>query len=115
MRIRRSTQCARAYCGCTRIEISQVIGNVWAILHDPIAFPEPHVFRPERYLDSSTSSPEIIFGYGGRICPGRLLAKATAWLAMTNLLAVFHVERAMDEGGNIIDPDDVSYTAGVVW
>lgn len=94
---------------------SIVIGNTYAILHDPAAFPDPHEFRPERYLDPSTRSPDIIFGYGGRACPGRYLAKTTTWLAIANLLATFHVERAVDEYGNYIDPDDVSDTSGVVW
>lgn len=94
---------------------SIVIGNTYALLHDPVAFPEPDVFRPERYLDPATRSPDPIFGYGGRLCPGRFLAKATTWLTIANLLATFHIESALDENGNLIQPDDVSYTDGVVW
>lgn len=94
---------------------SIVIGNTYAILHDPVAFPEPEVFRPERYLDPSTRSPDLIFGYGGRICPGRFLAKATTWLAIANLLATFNIEKALDTNGNPIELDDLSYTDGVVW
>ncbi|KAF8880684.1 cytochrome P450 [Infundibulicybe gibba] len=31
---------------------SIVIGNTWAILHDPEEFPQPEKFRPERYLNA---------------------------------------------------------------
>ena len=93
---------------------SVVIGNTYAILHDPVAFPDPHVFRPERYLDPSTRAPDGIFGYGGRACPGRFLARSNTWLAVANMLAAFHIEKAVDEHGDLIDPDDRSETAGTV-
>lgn len=64
---------------------SIVMGNAWAILHDPEAYPEPEKFKPERYLkkgadgewvwDSTVRDPRVAcFGFGRRICPGRWLA-----------------------------------------
>ncbi|KAI0086792.1 cytochrome P450 [Irpex rosettiformis] len=98
---------------------SIVISNLHAIMHDPVAFPEPNVFRPERYLEdagkpTSTRSSDGVFGYGGRVCPGRYLTKSNTWLAVASILATFDIEKATDEDGCVIEPDDVGATSGVV-
>lgn len=46
-------------------------GDYRGILQDPVEYPEPHHFKPERYLPKDESkmprSPEkVIFGYGKR-------------------------------------------------
>lgn len=55
-----------------------VWANIWAILNDPRVFPEPEVFRPERYLEirdgewrlrqlTREEDPmQIAFGFGRR-------------------------------------------------
>ncbi|PPQ72181.1 hypothetical protein CVT24_002393 [Panaeolus cyanescens] len=49
-----------------------VIGNGWAILHDPEAFTEPDEYIPERYLKNGKLNPTVrdpntaAFGYGRR-------------------------------------------------
>ncbi|KAH9970769.1 cytochrome P450 [Russula compacta] len=55
-----------------------IIPNSWAILRDPATYPEPDVFRPERFLDPGGNlhdDPTLVsgFGYGKRICPGDTL------------------------------------------
>lgn len=53
---------------------STILANLWAIHHDPEFFPDPDVFRPERYLDGGSPYPQkhghSAFGWGRRICPG---------------------------------------------
>lgn len=43
------------------------------------------------------------FGYGRRICPGRYFALDTLFSAISNLLAVFTIEKALDENGEAIE------------
>jgi hypothetical protein len=51
-----------------------------AILHDENVYPDPHTFKPERWLtasgqlDPNAKEPLAFFGYGRRLCPGRHLA-----------------------------------------
>ncbi|XP_040382179.1 cytochrome P450 78A5-like [Oryza brachyantha] len=68
--------------------------NMWAIAHDAAVWPEPEVFRPERFAEEDVSvlgsdlrlAP---FGAGRRACPGRMLALATAHLWLAQLLHAF--------------------------
>ncbi|KAI0259889.1 cytochrome P450 [Gloeopeniophorella convolvens] len=88
---------------------SVVIGNVWGILHDPVAFPEPERFIPERWLaPGAPAFPEIAFGFGRRECPGRFMARATIWATIVEMLAAF--EMAPVENGLL----EEEYSSGVV-
>jgi len=75
-----------------------VIGNVWEILHDPVLYPEPDSFKPERFLnpDGSLRDDPILtsaFGFGKRICPGRFFVDDTFFIVVASLLSVFNVEK----------------------
>lgn len=77
---------------------STVVGNIWcvifspnqnfahpsyrAILHDETVFPDPLAFKPERFLDSKVDFPEMVFGFGRRICPGMYLARESGMLSV---------------------------------
>ncbi|PIN14001.1 Cytochrome P450 CYP2 subfamily [Handroanthus impetiginosus] len=62
--------------------------NMWAIAHDPMIWPDPSTFKPERFMEAEFSimgsdlrlAP---FGSGRRACPGKALGLATVhkWLA----------------------------------
>ncbi|KAF8505027.1 cytochrome P450 [Hysterangium stoloniferum] len=88
---------------------SIVIPNSRSILHDPQLYPEPHLFRPERFLEGSdgrTSNDPAsngAFGYGRRICPGRNLGDASVWIAVASILSVFDISKAVGECGMQID------------
>jgi cytochrome P450 len=107
------------------------MGNVWygicpipfalastirrAILHDPEMYPEPDVFKPERFLNQDGTSREdpvlaSTFGFGKRICPGRHFVEATLFILVASLLSVFNIEKSSANGG----PDVYSFTGTAI-
>ncbi|KIK54563.1 hypothetical protein GYMLUDRAFT_177015, partial [Collybiopsis luxurians FD-317 M1] len=75
---------------------SIVIGNSWAIMHDAQLYPSPFQFLPERYLKQqdvrlNPDPRKFAFGYGRRICPGRLLVDDTLYIAAVTILALFDI------------------------
>jgi len=67
------------------------------ILHDPVAYPEPFKFNPDRFYpapgkDGLNPDPrQYNFGFGRRICPGRYFAMDATWSVIVNVLAAFDV------------------------
>lgn len=51
---------------------SLVIGNIWAILRDETMYPDPHAFKPERWVGDRKEDDErldprnYVFGFGRR-------------------------------------------------
>ena len=94
---------------------------------DETVYKEPTRFWPERYLPEHGEPPPTasIFGLGRRqafpldttlvsamtlnprrICPGRLLAEASLWIATTTILATFDIVPAKDSMGRALIPDE---------
>ncbi|KAI0697627.1 cytochrome P450 [Cerioporus squamosus] len=96
-----------------------LIPNVWACMHDPEIYENPHEFRPERFikdgqLDAGARDPyEYVFGFGRRsvrltgpttadtrstprfrICPGRHYAEGVVFINLASILHVFDVGAA---------------------
>ncbi|KAJ7339879.1 cytochrome P450 [Mycena albidolilacea] len=88
---------------------SIILGNTWAIFHDEALYPEPFEFRPERFLsaaqpDRINPDPVMGFGYGRRACPGQYVALDSVWIAVASILAVFHLTKAVEDDGKVIEP-----------
>ncbi|RAL12933.1 cytochrome P450 monooxygenase fmaG [Aspergillus homomorphus CBS 101889] len=90
---------------------SQILPNIWAFLHDPKTYPDPSSFKPERFLASENHTPErdphlLAFGFGRRVCPGRTVADATAYLTIAQSLAVFNFGKPIKDGKEVdLKPD----------
>jgi cytochrome P450 len=88
------------------------VNFVRAILHDPVMYPDPDSFKPERFinLDGSLRQDPVLttlFGLGKRICLGRHLADATIFIVIASLLSVFNIEKGNNTNGT---PDDYPFT-----
>jgi len=86
-----------------------IVGNTWAILHDPNVYSDPHRFNPERFMGTdekhhfSAADPlSVSFGYGRRACPGRFMADAQVWITIACILSVFDISPALDANGRPI-------------
>ncbi|KAI0334223.1 CyP450 monooxygenase [Cubamyces sp. BRFM 1775] len=86
-----------------------VLANVWSILHDPTAYPDPDIFRPERFLEDGDGAPaevldpgSIMFGFGRRVCPGRHFAEDTLFIYIASILHVYDILPARDAHGEPI-------------
>ncbi|KAI0708472.1 cytochrome P450 [Earliella scabrosa] len=95
-----------------------LIENVWGMLHDEMVYPDPFAFRPERWKDITRADfdkhpQNVVYGYGRRVCPGRLLADRLGFLAITSILSLFDISPAYDEIGNRIIPE-VEQTDGSI-
>jgi cytochrome P450 len=66
-------------------------------MHDPVIFPEPERFYPERWLSPDAPTyPNPAFGFGARRCPGRLFTHASMWSMIVGILATFDITRTED-------------------
>jgi cytochrome P450 len=89
-----------------------------AILNDPCIYPEPDVFKPERFLnpDGSPREDPILasaFGFGRRICPGRHFAEATLFITVASLFSVFNIRKGQCAEG-ATEPFAYSFTGSLV-
>jgi cytochrome P450 family 135 len=51
-----------------------LLGCTYLMHHDPTLFPDPHRFRPERFLDAHPRGSWLPWGGGRKTCPGRHVA-----------------------------------------
>ncbi|PYH85331.1 cytochrome P450 [Aspergillus uvarum CBS 121591] len=92
---------------------SIILPNVWAFMHDPSTYHDPMTFMPERFLFLEGQSPELdprkmVFGFGRRLCPGRILAESSIFIIVAQFLAVFEVktrQKSQDENHKQVTPE----------
>ncbi|KAL4972955.1 cytochrome P450 [Aspergillus desertorum] len=72
---------------------SLIMPNIWAFTHDASIYNDPSKFNPSRFIgDTPEADPsDLTFGFGRRICPGRLLADSSIFLTIAQSLAVFKI------------------------
>ncbi|KAG9088142.1 hypothetical protein FRC06_002218, partial [Ceratobasidium sp. 370] len=63
-----------------------VIGNIWAISHNPDVYEDPESFNPDRYLDPNVPAPPT-FGFGRRTPNGPLMSAAYPLLNSLGVIA----------------------------
>jgi len=83
---------------------TRLLVNVWKLHNDPKIWPNPHEFKPERFLtthkdvDVRGNHFELIpFGSGRRMCPGVSLALQVLQYVVSVLLQGFDIKRPSDE------------------
>jgi hypothetical protein len=76
-------------------------------------------FKPERFLATAENdftpavdSRTFIFGFGRRICPGRLVADNAVFMTIAQTLAVFNISKPV-ENGKVVEPK-IAFTPGLV-
>lgn len=77
--------------------------NLWKIHRDTVVWPDPMVFKPERFLtthnnvDVRSHKFEMLpFGGGRRACPGASYALQIIHLTMATLLQAFEISTSSD-------------------
>ncbi|KAG9313182.1 cytochrome P450 [Chiua virens] len=85
-----------------------VIGSHWAISRDPVAFPDPDTFDPQRWLTEDgtikTDMRFYTFGFGRRVCPGQHVANRSLYMNIALLLWSF---RILQKPEALIDTEQV--------
>ncbi|THH07084.1 hypothetical protein EW145_g3633 [Phellinidium pouzarii] len=95
-----------------------IYANIWAMQRDPLEYPEPEKFIPERWMPSDGKRTPLDvyktqFGFGRRTCPGKHFAANSIFIDIASILAAFNIEMASDENGAQIIPV-VDYVEGFV-
>lgn len=83
---------------------------------DPAVYPDPVSFKPERFLgpNPAPSPYTYVFGFGRRICPGRLLADTSMFLTIAQTLATLDIKKQINkDSGSVIEPV-IGATPGLV-
>lgn len=82
---------------------------------DPEIYDDPKLFRPERFQEQPDlqDPKEMVFGFGRRVCPGKLFADANLWLAAVNITSAFDISKVIDQKGNEFTPTAI-FTSGFV-
>ncbi|XP_055833595.1 flavonoid-6-hydroxylase-like [Solanum dulcamara] len=83
---------------------TRLLVNIWKLHYDPKIWPNPHEFKPERFLtthkdfDVRGNHFDLIpFSSGRRMCPGVSLALQVVQYVLTILLQGFEIERPSDD------------------
>lgn len=72
---------------------SAIIGSLYHVMYDSKFFPQPEIFKPERFLNQDghfvPDEHVVPFGIGKRMCLGKALAEKEFFLFFTGILQSF--------------------------
>ncbi|KAG2034246.1 cytochrome P450 [Suillus americanus] len=72
-----------------------VLGSHWAISRDSEVYPDPDVFKPQRWIDDQGHLRDdlafFVYGFGRRVCPGLHLANRSVWINSVLLFWAFRL------------------------
>ncbi|KAG2136927.1 cytochrome P450 [Suillus bovinus] len=72
-----------------------VLGSNWAISRDSDVYPDPDVFKPQRWMNDQGGLRDdltfFFFGFGRRVCPGQHLANRSVWINSVLLFWAFRL------------------------
>jgi hypothetical protein len=94
---------------------SILLANEWWFTRDPEVYHDPENFKPERYMapHHEPSPGNFVFGFGRRVCPGRVLAESTLFLTCAQVLAVFDIRPALGDDGKEVE-NLHTFSAGLI-
>lgn len=88
-----------------------VIGHHWSISRDPDIFPEPHAFKPQRWINDQGRLRDdlkfFVFGFGRRVCPGQHVATRSVFI--NSLLVLWAFRLNLDTTKSL---DDMAFMRG---
>ncbi|EGN97648.1 hypothetical protein SERLA73DRAFT_184436 [Serpula lacrymans var. lacrymans S7.3] len=90
-----------------------IVGHHWAISRDPVVYPNPNSFEPQRWLNSQGKIRDDIkfftYGFGRRACPGQHVANRSVYINAALILWSFRMSL------NSSEPiDDMAFMGGMV-
>ncbi|KAG1748508.1 cytochrome P450 [Suillus paluster] len=88
-----------------------VFGSHWCISRDPDVFPDPHEFKPQRWIDDQGRVKDdlkfFVFGFGRRVCPGQHVATRSIFINSALILWAFQLKLNSTK-----PPDDMGFMMG---
>ncbi|KAG7094385.1 hypothetical protein E1B28_007985 [Marasmius oreades] len=81
-----------------------IIPNIWKMFRDADVYPDPETFNPNRFLgENPEQNPrDALFGFGRRVCPGRLLADASIFITLATCLAALDISPIIENGKPVL-------------
>ncbi|KAG1750230.1 cytochrome P450 [Suillus lakei] len=101
-----------------------VVGHHWSISRDPDVFPEPHAFKPQRWINDQGCLRDdlkfFVFGFGRRVCPGQHVATRSVFINSLLILWAFHLTldptKPLNDMGFMtgeVQPSNIEFTTRV--
>lgn len=108
-------------CGYKVPKDTEISVGLWNLHHDESIFPDPYIYKPERFLDEngyvvppghSNRKALFPFGAGRRVCLGETLAKNRLFLTVIAIVQRYKILPGSDLETREVDPRE--YENGIV-